>query len=580
MKFNKYYQDELAYLRDLGREFAAENPSLAPYLSGESNDPEVERLLEGFAFLTGRLRQKLDDEFPEFSHSLIQLTLPQFLKPVPAATIIEFTPIVSAVSGNDVIPKGTVVESGPVDGTNCPFQTTTNVQLRCARIQDVRIENMRRSGRLLVHMELDPVALEQANWSGIRFYLAGTKGTSLSRSLYKALLTETKAVVLSDGSGQKVNLHKKHITPAGLSAEESLIPTSYGGFEGYTLMQEYFSFPNKFLFVDLELPKNLGLTGKSLSIEFLLEGPFELANTISRESIRINCTPAINLFPHQGDPILANERTTEYRLTARSNNGNQLNIFSVEQVTGWRQGEGRGVKYPRFESFRSLNTGGDKTYYSIRRRPPVVGNNTEHYLAFTKDDGKEINLQVETISTNLICTNGKMAAQIPIGDISHATGNSPSFATFKNIREVSPEIPPPLHKDLLWPLILTASQHLGSLLSADALKTLIAANYQRAFYDHQDKRRLDLIYEGLLDVEGVNLDWMIKGVPRRGTEIAIKVEESKFGGAGELYLFGNVLNQFLDLYANINSVHRLRIMGAEQQLELLWPIRGGERQSL
>lgn len=580
MKFNKYYQDELAYLRDLGREFASENPALAPYLSSESNDPEVERLLEGFAFLTGRLRQKLDDEFPEFSHSLIQLTLPQFLKPVPAATIMEFTPIPSAVSGNDVIPKGTVIESGPVDGTNCPFQTTTDISLRCASIADVRVENMRRSSRLSLHVELDPIGLEQANWPSLRLYLAGTKGTNLSRGLYKALLTETRSVTLSDGLGQKVTLDKDHLMPAGLAANESMIPTSYGGFAGYTLLQEYFSFPNKFLFVDLKLPQNLKLTGKSLTIEFLLDSPFELANTVSKDSIRINCSPAINLFHHQGDPILADERTTEYRLTARSNNGNQLNIFSVEQVTGWRQGEGQGIKYPRFESFRSLNTGGDKTYYSIRRRPPVVGNNTEHYLAFTKDDGNEINLRVETISTDLICTNGKMASQIPIGDINRATGNSPSFATFKNIREISPEIPPPLHKDLLWPLILTASQHLGSLLSADALKTLIAANYQRAFYDHQDKRKLDLIYEGLLDVEGFNLDWMIKGVPRRGTEVVMKVEESKFGGAGELYLFGNVLNQFLDLYANINSVHRLRIMGTEQQLELLWPIRGGERQSL
>ncbi|MDU3889721.1 MAG: type VI secretion system baseplate subunit TssF, partial [Serratia liquefaciens] len=42
---------------------------------------DVERLLEGFAFLTGRLRQKLDDELPELSHSLMHLLWPNYMRP-------------------------------------------------------------------------------------------------------------------------------------------------------------------------------------------------------------------------------------------------------------------------------------------------------------------------------------------------------------------------------------------------------------------------------------------------------------------------------------------------------------------
>ena len=60
--FNKYYQDELTYLRDLGREFSEAYPDAAQFIGERGSDPDVERLLEGFSFLTARIRQKLDDE--------------------------------------------------------------------------------------------------------------------------------------------------------------------------------------------------------------------------------------------------------------------------------------------------------------------------------------------------------------------------------------------------------------------------------------------------------------------------------------------------------------------------------------
>ena len=91
--FNKYYQDELQFLRELGEEFAKANPSAAHYLSTTSRDPDVERMLEGFAFLSARVRQKLEDEFPELAHSLMRLLWPHYLRPVPSMAILEFQPV-------------------------------------------------------------------------------------------------------------------------------------------------------------------------------------------------------------------------------------------------------------------------------------------------------------------------------------------------------------------------------------------------------------------------------------------------------------------------------------------------------
>src|SRR5215510_10937964 len=106
MSFNRYYLVELAFLREMGREFVRTHPSLAPFLAGEGSDPDVERLLEGFAFLTGRMRQKLDDELPELTHSLMALLWPHFLRPIPAMSILQFQPMPHIVSEKRKIPRG------------------------------------------------------------------------------------------------------------------------------------------------------------------------------------------------------------------------------------------------------------------------------------------------------------------------------------------------------------------------------------------------------------------------------------------------------------------------------------------
>ena len=140
MTFNTYYQDELAFLRDLGREFAEANPSLAPFLAERSSDPDVERLLEGFAFLTGRIRQRLDDELPELTHGILSLIYPNFLQPVPASTIMEFAPLANVVAAPRTVAAGVEVDSVPVDGTVCRFRTCAPVDLMPLRVADVGVQ--------------------------------------------------------------------------------------------------------------------------------------------------------------------------------------------------------------------------------------------------------------------------------------------------------------------------------------------------------------------------------------------------------------------------------------------------------
>ena len=137
----KYYQRELSHLRDLAADFAKAHPALAPLLSGQSADPDVERILEGTAFLSGLIYEKLDDDFPEIVHGLIQLIFPHYLRPIPSATLIRFKPKRSLME-TVTVPAGAAIDSVETEGTRCTFTTSYPVELHPLAVSGAAYEQL------------------------------------------------------------------------------------------------------------------------------------------------------------------------------------------------------------------------------------------------------------------------------------------------------------------------------------------------------------------------------------------------------------------------------------------------------
>jgi type VI secretion system protein ImpG len=172
---NKYYQDELAYLREMGRDFARIYPEAAHFVGEASQDPDVERLLEGFAFLTARVRQKLEDELPELTHTLLETFFPHYLRPIPSFTVIQFEALPQSAREVRKIPRGVEIDSAPVDGTACRFRTTADLDLLPIAVQDVLFDQSVGGQPVLkVQLQLAPQAVAAAfEPDGIRFLLHG-----------------------------------------------------------------------------------------------------------------------------------------------------------------------------------------------------------------------------------------------------------------------------------------------------------------------------------------------------------------------------------------------------------------------
>lgn len=583
MTFNKYFQDELAYLRELGAEFAQENPNLAPFLARDSNDPDVERLMEGFAFLSGRIRQKLDDELPEVAHSLIDLLWPHYLRPLPSMSVLQFSAIPGAVTSREVIPRGIYVDSAPVEGTSCRFRSCYDVALLPMEVADVVVETTATTSTLRLQMRLmEGCAFNSLELDHVRLYLNAERDPMICRSTYLWLCRHVREIqVRPAGGGRQAGftLGPDAIQPVGFADEESLLPYPATSFQGYGLIQEYFLFPQKLMFLDItRLEATAGFEGTGMEIEIRFNQPLPDEVRLTRDHIKLNCTPIVNLFPRDGEPITLSREKVEYRVRASASNPLHYDIFSIDRVEGWVRGQGRRLVYPPFESFEGIGpegSGSHSIYFRRRLRPSVTGRNVDTYISFVDGHDAGTVPPTETISLALTCTNGRLAELVPAGAVTKPTGNTPGFVSFRNIATVTPSYPPPIEQGMIWRLVSNMSLNYLSLVSVEALRVLLSAYDFRAIYDAQARRRLELMLDGIKEVQTRPTDWLVKGYPVRGIHVRIEIEESKMGGAGDVFLFGSVLDRFLTLYSSVNSLHRLTIHGIESNAEWQWQAKMG-----
>ena len=583
--FNKYYQDELSFLREMGREFSLAHPDAAPYLSEAGADPDVERLLEGFAFLSGRIRQRLDDQFPEITHSLMQLLWPHYLRPIPAVTVIQFDALPQAQKEPHDIPRGTEVESVPVDGTACRFRTVYDVRLEPVVLEGVEFRTEMPPQLKLKFRVPEGVLLKKSPIQKLRLFLQGEP--VVTRALYLCLQARLKKVVVkaTDGTatGKSFELPASAVLPVGFKSEEGLFSMPLTSFEGYRLLLEYFAFPSKFLFLDVTGLEALGGLGefKTFEITFEMDRLPGSMPPLGASGIVLNCTPAVNLFKRDADPIRVDQERTEYKLWPSGGGAGHYEVYSVDAVIGLVKGTANRREYRPFLGFSHSKPKGteDAAFYQTRMENSVSAEGTETYISFASG-GPETLLDIETLTIDLTCTNRQLPGKLKAGDVRIATPSSPSFARFKNITKVSPSVAPPLGSDTFWRLLSHLSINFNSLSRVESLRTVIGLYNFRAMTDRQAEQANRLLLEGITKVETKPALHLFRGEPVRGVGVTVDLNEDGFAGEGDVYLFGTLLHEFFSLYASLNSFSQLTVKGTKFGEVYAWPPKAGGRITL
>jgi len=617
-----YYERELTFLRRMGAEFAQRYPKVAGRLMLEPNkceDPHVERMLEAFAFLAARVHLRIDDDVPEISETLLNIVYPHYVRPIPAMSIVEMRldPEQGKLATGYPVPRGTMLYSRPVDGVPCKFQSCYDVTLwpiDVTAVQWTTPDRLRPPARLgdavaLLRIELrchPDVTFAKLGAKSLRFHLDGAG--NLTAALYELLNTSDRDIVVrelpattkSAASAKMVTLPASSLQPAGLGPNEGMLPYPGRSFEGYRLLQEYFAFPEKYLFLDLAGFDQVAAAGMGSAIEVLIPVPaYErsewrpmLESGVTASTLRLGCTPIVNLFPHVGEPVLLTQRKPDYALIADARRRLTTEIFSVDDVVAVTPDADRPLRFRPFYAPSRAARQGARTdddernqnhaaelYWLSKRRPSGwrSDDGTDVLLSFVDRSGRTAYPDQDAVTARLTCFNSDLPSRLPFGN----PGGDFELDGGGPIREIvalskpTRVIQPPLGNGQTWRLVSQLSLNYLSLVESgeEALRETLR------LYDFADSPSARKQIDGITSVKsGPTFARILTehGLTfARGRRVEMELDEDQFTGGG-IFLLGTVLERFIGLYASINSFTVLAAKSRQRKRPVYeWPARAG-----
>lgn len=596
----RYYEQELAWLRRMGAEFGRTYQGVAAALAlspTRCDDPHVERLLEGFAFLAARVHLRLDDDAPELAEALLDAAYPQYVRPLPALSLVQVRPDPERVmKGGHAVPRGTPLRSREVGGEYCHFTTTQDVTLWPLRVAGARwtapyalqppvAAAAGAVAALRVELRCEGgAALSELEMDSLRFYLDAEPG--LAGTLYELLCNNCVQVLvrdLSPGSRtEPVALPGAAVRPAGFGPDEAMLPLPGRALHGYRLLQEYFAFPEKFWFVDvtgLSRLRGAGF-GPAAELVFLVsrfgreERRAALEAGVGPDTLRLGCTPVVNLFPRASEQIAVTQRDFEYRVEPDRHRPG-TGVYAVEAVTG-AEPDGRAVAFAPLHGYRAGAGGGPDVRWYARRRPrgwrPEEGSDV--WLHFVDRHARLARPDAATVTARLLCHNGDLPARLEAGGPLSLTGGGPVQGVSLLVKPTE-LVQPAASGAHLWRLVSQLSLNYASLVEGggDALRALLGLHALSGGSAAEKQ------VAGIVDVRGTPVHARVGGEMgvafARGHRVEVTFDEDQYAGGG-VYLLASVLERFLGLYVSMNSFSVLAARTRQRREPLReWAPRSG-----
>jgi type VI secretion system protein ImpG len=602
----QYYERELTFLRRLGADFAQKYPKIASRLMLEPSkceDPHVERLLEGFAFLAARVHLKLDDDFSEISDALLQIVHPHYVRPIPSMSIVAFDldPEQGKLTTGFAIPRDASLYSRPVAGTPCRFRTCYDTTLWPLTVAEAgwaapdRLRPPIKAGEAVAAVRLllrcfPDVTFGKLELDTLRLYLNGE--SALVSTLYELLCNNCIQVIIRDPAPTTkrtpVTLPPSAVRPVGFAKDEGMLPYPRQSLLSHRLLQEYFTFPEKFFFVDLAGFDQVRAAGFGAEAEVvLLISPFErperrqaLESGVTAESFNLGCTPVINLFPQTSEPIPLSQNRYEHLIVPDARRRATTEIYSVDEVSAVTPGTAEPRRFEPFYSYQhARNGGGSRVLWHTSRRPAGWRTDlgTDVYLSFADPSGGRADPEVEVVTARLTCFNSDLPSRLPFGvpegDF-EMQGGGP-IRRIATLVKPTPAVQPPLGKPQLWRLISQLSLNYASLVDegAEGLQELLR------LHNTGESAVGETHIQGIGRLTGApsyaRLDSGLGITFARGHRVEIEFDEEHFTGGG-VYLLASVLEHFLGMYCSMNSFSVLAARTRQRKQPLReWPPRAG-----
>lgn len=600
----KYYEAELSYIRKLVNDFAGKYPKIADRLLLEGNrsqDPHVERLLQGFAFIAGRIRRKLDDDFPEMTEALLNILYPHYLAPVPSMSIVRFIPDATQgmLTGGYPVEQHTTLYSRPVNGTPCQFRTVYPLTLWPLEVESAVMSgpdgrhNWPDNARAMLTLRLRTEGGDgfgELNLTSLRFFLDGE--SRLTSALYEMLFNNAVRIELrleTPEGARSVQLPPGTLYPVGFAEEEGMLPYSKHAFIGYRLLQEYFVFPEKFLFFDLQHLEQIRQLGKTSRIDVVIyfDREHPLKDQVSRKNFLLGCTPVVNLFSKVAEPIKIDHTRSEYHLIPDLRRQPALEIYSIDRVSSTAPYLDKPLHYRPFYSYQHAydeQAGDEDVFWYATRRPSLDKHNpgTEMYLSLVNQHYQPTQPGSEIVTVHTTCSNRDLPSRMPYGNPRgdfELEGAAP-IARIRCLKKPTPSYRQIPGGAAQWRLVShLALNHLSLTGDAEGRKALQEI---LRLYDFSNSQITRQQIAGLNAVRSETVVRRVRGAHgssfARGLKIDLEFDEEKFVGSG-VFMMAAVLARFLSLYVSINSFCELEVNTVQRKMQRKGPLKRWQPQA-
>jgi len=603
-----YYERELTFLRQMGAEFADKYPAVASRLVLEHarcHDPHVERMLEAFAFLAARVHLKIDDEFPEITEAMLSIVYPHYIRPIPSMSIVEFhTDPGQNVAAGVPVPRDTILYSRKVGGFESNFKTCYDSMLWPVSVTagewktpdrlSPPVKSLDALGAIRVELRANgDLVFNKLEIDSLRFFLNGE--SNLVNTVYELLLRNCFQILIRDPTPgtriRPVALPPDSIHPVGFAENEEMVPYPRRSFPGYRLLSEYFTFPEKFFFIDVKNLRKAFAAGFKDRVEIVfLISEFDLPDRrqvleigVSEKTFRLGCAPIVNVFPLTCEPILLDQRRFEYQIIPDIRRPMATEIFSVDEVVSIDPQSQAVVRFEPFYSFRHAATRDKKQAFWIanRRKSSKRGDEgSDMYLMLVDISERQIFPQVDALTVRATCTNRDLPSRLPFGNEDGDFWIKEGGATVKKIvclKKPTNSLRPPVGRTSLWQLISQLSLNYLSLVEEgkEAFQEILKLyNLTESAYSEQQIKGIAELrsrkhFARVISENGITF--------ARGVRVEMELDEEQFVGGGS-FLFGSVLEHFLGMYTSLNSFSQL-VAKSRQRRGLIheWPPRAGRK---
>ena len=599
-----FYNRELAAIRKLAGEFAEANPKVAGRLRmtpDAVDDPHVERLLEGVAFLAARVQHRLDDELPELTDALLELLCPHLLAPVPSLTTVRLLPKPEA-TGPSIVSRGTRLETEPVRGERLTYATCHETVLWPVAVEAAKLSglplpapaNPQAPGavgvlRLTLAATVPALTFAEMGLDRLRLHLRG--GGPVASQLLELLCTATLGVALADGplDPRPTLLPREALRHAGFAPEEAALPWPPRAFTGHRLLTEYFAFPEKFLYLELDGLEARSLVQRSPRMEvfiYLSRAVPELERGVAAENFALGCTPAINLFRQPCEPIALDGTQSDWLVVPDARRPSALEAYAVEAVRMTRPEDPRPKRVPAFHRLRA-EPGGEAeapglAWIAARRPAPGVLGGSETRLMLRDPHFDPARPADGVLGIDALCCNRDLPSLLPFG------GGQPRLriadptaaaAAAECLSPPTPTLRPQLRERSGWRLVShLALNHLGVTGGPQAA---LALKEMMRLHDLRDTPETRLALEGLVVVTATpgiaRLPGVRPGSFVRGLDETLTFEPQAWT-AGGLFLLAAVLERFLALQVSVNGfVRTIATLRGRSGAAASFPPRSGTR---